>query len=166
MEVQEILEAVENSHIFQQWKKKYPTAFLSFLFAAIDQQQREWQVGFYDEKEDAVTTFQLGEEIILIPPEKVFKAPGSKVLELHLEKVKVDLASCLEKVAILQKLKYPLEIPIKRIAILQHLDMGQVYNVTYITQTFKTLNVKVDAATEEILQDQLISIIQPPGGKQ
>ncbi|MBW3022928.1 hypothetical protein KY308_02405, partial [Candidatus Woesearchaeota archaeon] len=56
--------------------------------------------------------------------------------------------------------KYKTHIPIKRIAILQHLPIGQVWNITYVTQSFNTLNIKINAETKEIVSDKLVSIVQ------
>ena len=46
----------------------------------------------------------------------------------------------------------------KEVVILQNLDVGQVWNITYITKSFQTLNIKIDAETGDVLEDKLHQI--------
>ena len=47
----------------------------------------------------------------------------------------------------------------KLFAILQNINGEQVYNITFVTQTFFTLNVRVDTSTGEIRQEKLTSLM-------
>ena len=50
-------------------------------------------------------------------------------------------------------------MPIKTIAILQNIKPhGNIWNLTYITQAFNTLNMKIDASTGKILDHNHSSI--------
>jgi hypothetical protein len=69
----------------------------------------------------------------------------------------------------LQKKEYKSSQPFKKIFILQNLDQwGQVWNVTFITTDFKTLNIKINAENGKVLSHKLISIISSvePGERQ
>ena len=46
----------------------------------------------------------------------------------------------------------------KTIVILQTLEK-QLYNITFVTQTFGTLNIHVDSNNGEILEDQFTSLM-------
>jgi hypothetical protein len=87
----------------------------------------------------------------------VFK-DGGVVLGLDVGKVKIGAAEALERASAVQKKKYSAQTPMKGIIILQHLNIGTVWNVTFITQAFAALTVKVDAASGEILRDHLTSL--------
>ena len=84
---------------------------------------------------------------------------NKKIKSLNIEKVKIDYENALKTASELQKEKYKTEIPFKQITILQNIDEGQVWNFTFITQAFKTLNIKIDAKTGEIVKDELINLM-------
>ena len=56
--------------------------------------------------------------------------------------------------------EYKQETPFKIITILQKLDIGQVYNITYVTQSFKVLNFKIDSSNGKVLKKSLKSIME------
>lgn len=160
MEVKDVLKRLERNRVFTAWRQKNPGAILSTLFTVDGGAERRWQAGLYDSKSDTVTTFVVDKEITQTPPEKVLKMEGASVKELFLARVNIDADAALAAAEALQKQKYRAEMPIKRIVILQNLELGQVYNITYVTRSFKTLNMKVDAATGAIVQNSLISLVQ------
>lgn len=120
----------------------------------VDKEHTQWHVGYCDKK-DRITTFDIGEKIKIHPREQAFKKPDSVIKKLDLATVKIDIAELLERMHRLQQEKYPAELPVRKIIILQHIDEGQVYNVTYVTAGLKTLNIKVDAENSEIKDEQL-----------
>ncbi|MEA3514373.1 MAG: hypothetical protein U9R34_02775, partial [Nanoarchaeota archaeon] len=56
--------------------------------------------------------------------------------------------------------KYKNELPSRKIFILQNIDIGQIWNVTIVTLTFNTLNLKIDSNTGEVIQHHLTSLMQ------
>ena len=48
----------------------------------------------------------------------------------------------------------------KAFMILQNIDAGQVWNITFVTQQFKTINIKIDANTGSCVSHKMISLIQ------
>ena len=81
------------------------------------------------------------------------------VKELLLDKLKINLDQALSIAEKLQKEKYKNDPPLKKILIIQNLDIGQVWNITFVTATLKTLNVKVDSETGEVLEHKADSIL-------
>ena len=41
-----------------------------------------------------------------------------------------------------------------------HNKLGNIWNITYVTESFKTLNIKIDAASGKIVRDELIELFQ------
>ena len=76
--------------------------------------------------------------------------------------MKKDFGEALVIAKRLQQEKYPNEKSIKDIVVLQALEVGQIYNITFVTQTFKTLNIKLDSSTCKLISDELISLIKFP----
>ncbi|MDO8642652.1 MAG: hypothetical protein Q7R76_03640 [Candidatus Woesearchaeota archaeon] len=157
MKVKTVVESLESSKEFQAWRAKDKDSFLVHLFMIVDKENIKWHVG-YCNKKDKITTFDIAEKIHVHAPEKAFKKPGSKIQKLDLAAVKLDIADVLERIHRLQQEKYSAELPVRKIVILQHIDEGQVYNVTYVTAGLKTLTVKLDAASGEIKAEQLQSM--------
>ena len=155
------IEKLESSEVFKNWRSENEDGHLAHVFILFDELNKDdWQIGYYSPKHHKITTFVVGENITQNPAEEVFKDEESVVQELNVEKCKLDVESALKKAEDLQKEKYKTQIPAKKIVILQHLDVGQVWNITYITQSMQTLNIKIDSETGEIKSDKLISLIE------
>lgn len=160
MEIIKVLERLEESKEFKEWKKKNKNSFLAHVFKMLDEANRDdWQVGYYN-KDDTITTFILTpNDIKIAETENIFKKPEAKIQELDKEKIKVDITKALETAEKTQAKEYKQETPFKIITILQKLDIGQVYNITYITQSFKVLNFKIDCSNGKVLKKMLQPIM-------
>jgi len=158
MDYTEVSERLFESDVFKDWKKKNKN-YLSHFFAEFDVSLRpdHWQVGFYDKKKDTIATFFVDGSVTLHPSAEVFK-DGGVVLELDVKQVKIGAAEALERASAVQKKKYSAHTPMKGIVILQHLNIGTVWNVTFITQALSALTVKIDAGSGEIVRDHLTSL--------
>ena len=96
-----------------------------------------------------------------MPQQEIFKKPDMDVREIDLDKVKLTFAEIIDKASGFQKEKYPKEETDKIIAILQNLEeFGNVWNITVITNSFKTLNMKVSAEDGRVLEHKLSSIFE------
>ncbi len=160
MEILDILKRLEQDKGFKEWKGKHKGSFLAHVFKMLDDANRDdWQVGYYN-KDDTITTFIITEtDIKIAETENIFKRPDAKIKELKKEGIKTDIAEALQTAEKIQATEYKQEIPFKIITILQNLDVGQVYNITYVTKSFKTLNIKVDSKTGKVKNKSLKSIM-------
>jgi hypothetical protein len=161
MEIQNVLKRLEEHKDFKKWKEKNKESFLAHVFKLIDDANKDdWQVGYYN-KNDTITTFILNpEKIVIAETDNIFKKPDAKIMELDKEKIKIDITQALQTAEKIQATEYKQEAPFKIITILQKLDLGQVYNVTYVTQSFKVLNLKIDSETGKVLKKSLKSIME------
>jgi Zn-dependent metalloprotease len=158
--MKDIIKKLESSKEYKEWIKENPKAYLTHAFIMEDPNvKQEWQIGYFLPKEDKVMTFTVGDSIMQNPPSEVFKEKGT-ILKLKLDEVKVEMEDALKTAAKLQKEKYPGNDALKKIVILQNLDVGQVWNITYVTQTFKTLNIKIDAQTGKVIKDEIIELFR------
>lgn len=157
------LETLEKNPKFKEWKKKNNNCKLSYGFLAIDQNMpMDWQLGFYDNKKDMITTFaMLNGELAGIKEDKVLKKEGVKVLPIDTKKIKLNVEQILELVDSIQKKEYGGEVILKTIVIIQKLPkLGDVWNITLVTQSFKTINLKLDASTGKVKEQSSASLIQ------
>jgi len=161
MEFKTSLNKLKNNEIFNNFKKKYQNAYFSYAFRTLGKKDFDgWQFGFYNKDNDKITTFSVSKNSIEGNQEEdVFKKPSMSVNEINLEKIKFSLKEILEKVEAFRKKTYPKELQEKIIVILQNLDdFGNIWNITYITKAFNTLNIKSSAENGKILQHKLTSI--------
>ena len=85
---------------------------------------------------------------------------GCQVVWPEITTDKITMAP-LEKIADkLKREKYKNETLTKKIIILQNLkEFGHIWNLTFLTSSFKTLNIKIDANSGKILKKKLASLI-------
>ena len=161
MDLKPALKKVQESPDFKKWRQKNKSTYLSYAFK-IPQEMglNDWQLGFYNKKNDKITTFIIiGDNIKIKPEEEIFKKEGTKVNEIQLERVKLTFDNAIEKADKFQQKNYPKDKSMKTIAILQNIsEFGNVWNITYITEAFNTLNMKIDASNGKILEHNLSSI--------
>ncbi len=154
MEVKAVLEKLEKSSNFKRWKDKNKGTYFSYMFK-IPQEMgpNDWQIGFYDTKKDKITTFViLGNDISIRPEEEIFKKEEARVNEIELKKVNLNLESAVSRADEFQQKNFPKDRSVKTIVILQNLpDIGTIWNITYITEKFNTLNMKIDASNGRIV---------------
>ncbi len=157
------LKALKKEKKFKDWKNKHKNCKLSYGFLAIDPQlPSDWQLGYYDDKKDTITTFAMANgKFVDSREDKVLKKKGAKVLPIDVKKVKINVEDVLDLVDKFQKKKYPGENAIKTIIIIQKLPkIGNVWNVTLVTNTFKTINIRLDASNGKVKEHSIGSLIQ------
>ena len=85
------------------------------------------------------------------------KKEDTNVKGLELKDVKVELEEALKVANKIRAEKYKVDSS-KIIVLLQKLDAGQVWNITYITNTLSTLNIKLDCDSGDVLSEELIPL--------
>jgi uncharacterized membrane protein YkoI len=161
MQIKKIYKQLISNPEFKSWKKENKSYYLTHFFKMFDKVNKNvWQIGFYDEKTDKITVFILEKDDLKISTEhEIFKKENHKVRELNLNKVKIDVEKALQIAINKQEKDYNNQDPTNLILILQNLDIGQLYNITFVTQSFNTLNIKIDADNGTILEHSLSSLV-------
>jgi hypothetical protein len=152
MDKDEFKEHAQNKKAF------YPVHFFAFFEKDF---MKECHVGFFDDEKGTMDTFALMNDRIQINTEpELLKHTDEKIKALELEKIKVTTDSAIGMLNELMKQKYKKEGVDKVFCILQNIDAGQVWNITTVTKSFNTLNVKIDSETGKIVEDKLMSIFE------
>ncbi len=161
MDLKPALEKLEKDPDFKKWKHKSKNTYFSYAFK-IPQEMglNDWQLGFYDNKKDKITTFVMtGDNISIRAEEDIFKEEETKVNEVRIDKIKIALDKAIEKTNEFQEKNFPHDKSIKTIAILQNIpELGNVWNITYVTEKFNTLNMKVDASSGKVVEHNIASV--------
>ena len=161
MELEQVLGKLEKDHNFNKWKKSKSGSYFSYAFRMLmESEENEWQIGYYDKASDKITTFVVGGSVEMKPEEEVFKKESMEVLPVDRKKVKMKLNDIVDAAKNFQHKKYPHDMPVKIIAILQNLEnLGNVWNLTFVTAAFNTLNMKINAENGKIVEHKLSSIL-------
>lgn len=156
-----ILDNLEGSEEFRRWKKEHAESYLAHIFRMDNRDGEDLcLVGYYN-SDDTITSFEInGKDIILKSCEEIFKKDSSAVKMLEMDKVSLDFDQIKSIAEEFREEKYKNELPSKKIFILQNIDLGQIWNVTIVTLTFNTLNLKIDANTGEVIEHNLTSLMQ------
>ncbi|MBR9691191.1 hypothetical protein GOV06_00220 [Candidatus Woesearchaeota archaeon] len=152
---EQALKILEKSKEFKDWKKKNKEAYLSYGFLIVQDGGSDWKIGYYHKKRDGVTSFNVGDKITVEPEDDVFRKEKKEVLGIDIKEIKYKLADAINIAVELQKKEFSAESPKKIIVILQKLDIGQIWNITFLTQSFSTLNIKVRSDTGEVVEKKL-----------
>lgn len=167
MDIKNIVSDLEKTKEFSEWKENNNGTYLVHLFKMLDKANvDEWQIGYYDKNNRKITTFVYNEEtkaITLNPEAEVFKEDETHIEKLDLDKVSLNLLSAMHKAEKLKEDKYSTHPTDKAFLILQKLNIGIVWNFTFITKTFHVLNMKINAENGHILEDKLSSIMEFKG---
>ena len=155
------LKKLKNSSEFKKWISKNKESYLTYAFTMIENSEKsEWQIGYYNKKLDKVAVFTINDNIKINPEQDIFKKPGTAVKKINLKDVKFSLDKVLKKAHSIKNKKYPKELIKKTIAILQSIELGQLWNITFITSSLNTINIKIDAKTGKIIKHELVSLFQ------
>ncbi len=157
IEVNEALSRLENSELFQNWKKENKKSYLASFFINLPGQEN-WQIDFYNPKQDTMISFIVEDDIKIAEESKVFKAKDTKVEELSIRDVKIFFKEANEIVDKLVKESYNNEQINQKIIILQKINMT-LWNATCLTNSFSVLNIKIDAKNGDILSDNISSLL-------
>ncbi len=161
MDIKEILGKLEQNKNFKQWKNKNPNSYFSYAFNLLHEESGDGlQIGFYNKDDDKVTTFSIEDDKVEVrEEEEIFKKPDMSVNKIDVDKIKLPIKVILENADSFRKKNYPNELEEKVITILQNLDgLGDIWNLTYITKSFNTLNLKIGAENGQVLKHKLTSI--------
>jgi hypothetical protein len=162
MKLPDIIEKLEENSEFKKWKEEHKDTYLAHAFMMMDPANENiWQIGYYNPKTDKVTTFVIeGDDIKISPETNIFKKPNAKVEPLDISKVKIGTIQAIETGEGVMEKDYPKALPIKMFFIIQTIpEQGSVFNMTFITQDFKTVNIRISSETGKVLSHKVESIL-------
>jgi hypothetical protein len=166
----ELIPALRDTEKYKQWHKENPGAKLVHLFLMLDPgQDVKYDIGFYDFDKKLMTSFIVDEKLSgveISESKEIFTKDQSSIKPLDEGRIKIHFEDACETCRKLQQEKYKQHEPMKEVVILQNLDVGQVWNITYIAKTFQTLNMKVDAETGGIVEEKLHQIFSFDKGEE
>ncbi len=139
--IQQLVEKVKQHNLYATFIDKNPKAFLAHVFM----QDNTIQAGFYNADKQRMTTFVVdGDKTDRIDDQEVLLKDGN-ILTLEINKCVIIPAAAKKIFSDTAKKEFPKETPQKFFVILQQTPEEPVYNMTALTASFKTLNIKISA---------------------
>jgi hypothetical protein len=162
MTVLDEVEKLETSKIFKDWSKKHNKAYLAHCFKMFDETNKDfWQIGYFNPETNLITVFVVGNDITKNEDAEVYKEQEKLVEKLNLKEVSIFEDLAMEKAEEILAKEYPKTGVFKKFIILQKLEEpGQIWNVTFITNQFKTVNVKISSQTGKVESHKQVSLIE------
>lgn len=154
MDVKDIIDLVEQSDSFKEWKSSHEKVFLAHIFF-----DDSYQTGYFNAETNKMVTFFVSNDVKRSEETDVFKKEGSVIQPLDMGTIKLTFEEALHKAKSFQEEQAGNEVVFKKFCILQHLDIGQVFNITFVTQSMKTFNIKISSETGELLSHHIDSLM-------
>jgi len=154
MELKEVLAIIEASKDFKEWKKEHSDGFLAHAFMLLDEPNKDvWQIGYFSPKEDKMSTFIADANTIIVTPDLEVMKADVHIQQLNPDEVKIDPHAAVTIANQRRIAQYKNERPLKIFFIIQKIDLGSVFNITFFTESFKTINFKISTLDGEILKE-------------
>lgn len=162
--MKELLAALRHDSLFQSWQKQHPHSYCSHFFCQISAEcvpKTPWEIGFYDNTSGKITVFaELPRGFEIKPADDVFRKDQTVVEKLEMETLKIPVDKAMAICKELMPQKFPGEKLGSGFLILQTLNAVTVWNFSFITNTLKFVNVKINAATGIEESHETISLVQ------
>lgn len=166
MEIQDMVSQVESSDIYLKWKKNNSDSYLCHALNIVDGHTfGNWQFGYFNKARHHITVFELSDPISISPESEVFQEEKTLVKPLEMEKVKIDINQAIERGNQLRDSHYSHIVLTKTVLILQNIEHGLVWNITFVGKAFEIINVKISAADNAILSHNLKPLFESRGAK-
>ncbi len=115
-----------------------------------------WQIDFYDKDSDKITSYLMESKIKVNENSEAFKKPETKIEILDIKEIKTSLNEAYKKAQKISELK--MEKPTKIIVTLQQ-QKKPVWNISFITERFNILNIRINAGTGRVMEEKLVSML-------
>ncbi|MEA3378629.1 MAG: hypothetical protein U9Q69_03225 [Nanoarchaeota archaeon] len=153
---------LKDSEKFKEFETNNPEAYFVSAFFMCEYGKFEksvWQMDFFDPAKYRMTSFVIGKDKIdMAENQKVFQKDKVKIEKLDLEEVD-SFEEAIKNVEEKKNAKYKNESFTKMIVLLQSVSSKILWNLTFLTNSFKVWNIKVDAGENVILEEKMENII-------
>ena len=158
MDLQETLAKLTRHPVFNEWHDKNKEYFLAHAFVMLDEANKNtMQIGFYNPKKEKMVTFIIADTVQKTEEQEVLRSEG-EIQQLKPEEVKHTVEKAL---ATAEKcFKEYKEQPMKQFFIIQNAEGHTMFNITYFTQSLKTINVKIDTKTGKIIKHSMQTLAE------
>ncbi|MBS3167416.1 hypothetical protein J4403_04400 [Candidatus Woesearchaeota archaeon] len=161
----EDVKKIESSKEFKDLKKTCKNLILADGFILLEKQNYDsgdygdWQIDFFDKDSGCMFSFTFEDKKINVKKTTEIVKADEEVHKVNIKNLKISFEAILEKVERIREKNYSNERPYKIIIIIQNRKKQDIWNITYLTANFKTLNLKISAETGDLIEESLKPLI-------
>ena len=161
MDVKTALSILEKDKKFKDWKNKNKEFFLTNAFIMIQGggDIDKVQIGYCSKKGNKITSFIVDDNIGMFSDE-IFKEPNANIEKMNIKNVKIEVKSALKEANKAQEKYYPGAVCNKKILLLQNQGKGELWNITFVTNSLDILHFNIDCKDGGLLMHEKTSLLQ------
>jgi len=161
MDLHGTLASLTRNILFKEWQSKNPNYFLAHAFVMLDEPNTGiWQIGFYNPEKERMVTFIVSDKEIQHTEDQEVLKEKTGIQPLIPEDVTVAVEDALKTAKQCLQQHYSAEKPLKEFFIIQNAEGHTMFNITYFTQSLKTINVKIDTKTGKIIKHSMQTLAE------
>jgi len=134
--------------------KSYYLSSVFSMYSPDKEQEKVWLITFYNSTDNKLETFSENKHQ---SSEDIF-SKDEKVKELIMAEVKIDEKTALNSAINILNEKYKEKFIQKQVLVLQKIKDQLLWNITFITDTFKVVNIKISATQGNEISSKLTNI--------
>jgi hypothetical protein len=154
MEIIKLVYGVESSDAFKEWKASHDKAFLSSIFGMTGNE--DVTLNYYDKGKDKMYSFSAKTPIA--PEEQDFVKSGEEIFPVKVETVKTAVDEALKKAYGVAEKNYSEQKLLRTVYALQVLKGKQMWNITFLTADYKTINIRIDCISGEVAEHTIAKL--------
>jgi len=158
MEPKEFIAALESTTVFKEWQQNNRSSFLTSVFYSDSERSANYFIPVSNE----MATFSENNKE---PRTSEHILQNEKPQKLNVSSHTCSRREALDTAKEIITKHYAKEMIIKRILILQSNKGNTIWNITFFTATYNTINIKVDATDQKVHSHSLDSLINFIPGK-
>ena len=161
MDLHSTLAKLTRHPAFKEWHTENPEAFLAHAFVMLDDENKDtWQIGFYTISTQKMVTFVVSPSGIQHTPEQEVLKTEGEIQKFEPQQVTVSVEDALKIAEECKEKNYSAEKPFKQFFIIQTIEGKAAFNITFLSQSFKTVNIKIDAGSGNIIKHSVQSLAE------
>ncbi|MBI4451050.1 hypothetical protein HY642_03685 [Candidatus Woesearchaeota archaeon] len=161
MEIQEVVHSVESSGIYGAFRQRHSNAFLAHALVLFHDDSQQWHLGYFDREQAAMTTFIVARGEIDAVEDRDILRSENEIAPLDISLIKMTSEQALNAARDAARASYPREQVIKTFFVIQVIDSKPVFNVTFFTAAFSTINIRLSCAGGNVLSHTCERIFTP-----
>ncbi|MBS3095390.1 hypothetical protein J4231_01800 [Candidatus Woesearchaeota archaeon] len=159
LDLKKDLECLQGKNEFKNYKNENSDSYLCAAFTILEpSKKKRWQIDYYSPKSDKMTAFLI-DPIFERKDCNTLHKDNEKIHELNIDNIDIGIDDTLNIVTSLKDKSYSNEKVSKIIVILQNINKKEIWNITYLTESFHVLNVHIDAQSGELLKEKFENIL-------
>jgi hypothetical protein len=154
MEIIKLVYGLENSDVFRKWKSLHNDAFLASAFGMTGNE--DVTLNYYDKAKDKMYSFSC--KAPCDAEEQDFVKSSEEILPIRVETLKVAVDEALKKAYNVAEKEYSEQKLLRTIFALQVLGAKQVWNITFLTGDYKTINIRIDSVSGDVIEHSIAKL--------